>query len=412
MEEAGVNHEKSSLTLSGMTVRRFIILLVTINSAVWMATSIYVPAMPTIGIDLAMSSSQLSASLTLYYICFAALMPVIGPLSDAWGRRRFLLSGLLIFLVGSLSCAFATNAFMFYAGRTIQGFGSAMIQVPAMAMVRDDCRGKTVYSVLGILGALIGIIPVLSMLAGGFITEVWGWRPLFFILAGTSVVISIICLREVPETLPPNRRRTNLDFRSEIKTYRKMIISKQIILVGSPLFFSVAFQGAYLASAPYAFSETLGLSPTQFGVANALVVLGMATGQYTSSRMVKSVLATRLYFIGGLMALVAGCGYGGLIVTANLNIYLIILSLILFAVSFGFMEPIGLKSILTEFEETSGMASALYCSLLLTMQGLGSVVAGTLMGISYPPLTALAIVMVPAGIMIVILARSANIYIR
>lgn len=395
---------QDAVTRSGIPVRRFVLVLVALSAVTWMGTSIYLPGLPILGRDLALTSSELSATLTLYYLFFAVLMAIVGPLSDAWGRRGFVLAGLLLFLGGSLNCGLAVGKYGFYLGRAAQGMGAAMIQVPTLAMVRDECPGKMAYTVLGLLGALTGIIPVFSMILGGAVIEFSGWRPVFFLLAAASACSVWACLRAVPETLPPRLRRVRVNLSTDLAAYGGILRSRQVLLVTSPLLLGALFQGAYLVAAPYAFQDAFGFSPVQFALANLLIVCGMAAGQYVATRAVARFAPTPLYCAGSLLALAGGLLLAALLLgTTMSSASLVVLPLTLFAFSFGFMEPIGLNSLLTEFKQTSGMASAVYSSLLLAMQAGGSWTGGLLLGAAVSPIATIAMVMLPMGLAIAVL---------
>lgn len=393
--------QEATHTVSGLTIRGFTAILTGISAVIWMGTSIFVPGLPEIGRELAMDYDQLSLALTYYYLSFAVLMPVVGPLSDAWGRRGFVLAGLGLFTLGSIGCAMADSGGMFYAGRIVQGLGVGMVQVPTLAMVRDECPGPESYTMLGLLGALTGIIPVLAMLVGGLIIQYADWRFVFHVLAAAGVCGMIACRFAIPETLPPNKRKPSIDLGSDIAIYRRIVFSRQVGLVTMPLLFNVVFHGAFLVIAPYGLASEYGLTPSQFGVANIFIVGSMALGQFLATRAVKRHAPQRLYPLGGLSALIGGGLFVALYLFSALDsVVIFMLPLVIFAFCFGFMEPIGLKSLFARFDKTSGMASAVYGTLLLILQGMGSFTAGLLMDSSFSPAQAMALMLCPLGLAI------------
>lgn len=393
-------------THSGITVRNFTLILTALSAVIWMGTSIFIPGLPEIGRDLGINNSQLSTILTLYFVSFSIMMIAVGPLSDAWGRRGFILAGLGLFMVGSIACGLADGVQTIYFGRIIQGLGVGMIQVPTLAMVRDECQGTMAYTVLGLLGALTGIIPVLSMLVGGLVIEFTGWRPVFFILAACAGIGIIACM-SIPETLRPESRLDRIDFLSSMKRYGGILRSKQVMLVTSPLLLFAFFQGAYLIIAPHTLEARYHMSPALFAVANLLVVGGMVAGQFAATRAVKSFAPQKLYIAGAVPALAGGTLFFGLVITSYMdNVLAFLTPLALLGFSFGFMEPIGIKSLFSRFKETPAMASAMYVSLLLVLQALGSSTVGILMDISIAPLMIMAMVVAPLGVIIIALARA------
>lgn len=387
-----------------MTLRGFAVALTALSAVIWMGTSIFIPGLPEMGRDLGMQGTQLSNTLFVYCITFAVVMLTAGPLSDAWGRKKFILAGLGLFIIGSLSCAMAVGPLSLYTGRIIQGVGVGLIQVPTLAMVRDECSGAEAYTVLGLLGALTGIIPVISMLVGGVVIETFGWRIVFYILAGTASA-SIFVTLAMPETLAPEKRLAHVNVSGSLATYRSILVSRQILLVTSPLLLLGLYLGAYLIIAPIALAEQFNLSPAQFGVWNIMVVIGMAAGQFAATKAVKNHSPKILYVAGALSGLASGTLFAVLVgASAIHSVLAFMLPLSLFSFAFGFMEPIGLKSLFARFDETSGMASATYVSLLLVFQGSGSMAAGIMLDASFSSAMAMALVIAPLGIVITALA--------
>ncbi len=394
----------SQKTRSGMSIKGFSLALATLSSVIWMGTSIFIPGLPEIGRDLSMSSQQLSATLTLYFISFAAVMIVAGPLSDAWGRRNFVFAGLALFCLGSLVCPITDSGTVFLIGRVIQGLGVGLIQVPTLAMVRDECPGPEAYTVLGLLGAMTALIPILSMLIGGVVIEQFGWRFVFYILAGVSIASGFASLY-LGETLPKENRLPKVDFAGSLKSYRAILLSDQILLVTGPLLMFAVFQGAYLIITPLSLETDFGLTPTGFAIANILVIAGMIAGQLSAVKAVKKYSPKKLFMLGAIIGITGGVLFSILEMTSSMSHVIIFMApLTVLGFSFGFIEPISLKSLFTKFKESSGMASASYVSLLLICQGIGSTVAGMLMDGSFSPQTTLSIMITPLGILMAMLA--------
>ncbi|WP_051676888.1 MFS transporter [Maridesulfovibrio frigidus] len=396
----------SQKTRNGMSIKGFSLALAALSSVVWMGTSIFIPGLPEIGRDLSMSSQELSATLTLYFVSFAAVMIVAGPLSDAWGRRNFVLTGLALFCLGSLVCPMADSGTVFLAGRVIQGLGVGLIQVPTLAMVRDECPGPEAYTVLGLLGAMTALIPILSMLIGGVVIEYVGWRVVFYILTGVSIASGFASIY-LGETLPKENRPPRVDFAGSLKNYRDILLSNQILLVAGPLLMFAVFQGAYLVITPLSLQTDFGLTPTGFAIANILIIAGIIAGQLSAVRAVKKFPPKKLFVLGAVIGLAGSVLFSALDMTSSMSHVIIFMApLTLLGFSFGFIEPISLKSLFAKFKETSGMASASYVSLLLICQGIGSTVAGMLMDGSFSPQNTLSIMITPLGILMVVLTFS------
>ncbi len=134
---------------------------------------------------------------TAFTLSFMILMPVYGRISDSLGKRRLLLTGILIFILGSIVAIFSTNLAMLLLGRTIQGVGVAGLLPLSLALITEvfpPHKRGTAMGLFSTMGPVTGIIgPVLA----GFIVAAWGWRaafvpPAIFAIIGLIVVYVMI----------------------------------------------------------------------------------------------------------------------------------------------------------------------------------------------------------------------------
>ncbi|MEO5711106.1 MAG: MFS transporter [Nocardioidaceae bacterium] len=142
----------------------------------------YLPAFPRIGDDLRAGDSAVQLTLTGMLLGLAVGQLVIGPLSDAWGRRRPLIAGLCTHAVASLLCAVAPTIAALAVVRVVQGFAGAAISVVAMAIVRDLFDGIAVARIMSRLMLVIGLAPILAPSLGGLVLGFTSWRGIFVVL--------------------------------------------------------------------------------------------------------------------------------------------------------------------------------------------------------------------------------------
>src|SRR5215207_7033774 len=122
----------------------------------------YLPALPTIRQELATSSATVQLTLTGTLVGLGIGQLIIGPLSDALGRRRPLLAGIGGHILASLLCAASSGVLLLGTLRVLQGLGAAAAAVIAMAVVRDRFTGNTAATVLSRLILVVGVSPVLA----------------------------------------------------------------------------------------------------------------------------------------------------------------------------------------------------------------------------------------------------------
>jgi NAD(P)H dehydrogenase (quinone) len=132
------------------------------------------------------------------------LAHVSSTVADLTGRTPLLL-GLGVYTAAGLLCAAAPNVGVLILFRGLQGVGGAFALVIAYACVRDRYAGKAAARYFSLLLLVSGLAPVLSPLAGAQILRLSGWRAIFVALAVLSCVVLIVCVRALPESLPPRR---------------------------------------------------------------------------------------------------------------------------------------------------------------------------------------------------------------
>ena len=365
---------------------RFAAIVLLIGSIVRVGASIYLPAMPIIGEELHSSDAMMSHTLTLYFIVFAVFSLLAGALSDAYGRKIVLQSGMTFFIIGSMLCATADSYEALLAGRAVQAFGASMIPGTLIAMVRDACSDKWVVSLIGWLAVLSGLFLVVAPLIGGILTQLLGWTSNFWFLALFTTVVWLAAYFNVEET-HPTHKRIPIGLKRTLVTAGKMVISADFTLVMMPVIAFFAIQGAFLAAAPYIVMGQYKLTPVEFGLSNIVIVIGLFSGRWVGSHLLNKYDAKASYRISGLSSLAVALLYFtmGIGLVHGLAYFLGIVSI--FGVVFGMTSPIGMKSSLSAFRETSGIAAALQGALMFAASAVGSAAFGGILNI-FPTLDA------------------------
>lgn len=283
----------------------------------------YLPALPTIARELeaAPSIAQLTLTGTLFGLAIGQL--VIGPLSDAIGRRKPLLVGAALHVAASVLCVIAPNVAVLGVLRVLQGVGAAAGAVVAMAIVRDLYSGRAAATLLSRLILVLGVAPVLAPTLGGWLLAVTSWRGVFVALVVYGLVLLPVTAMLLPETLPVERRRPS-GIRSVMRTVGGLVHDRAyvgLVLVAG-LTFSAMF--GYIAGSSFVFQQEYGLDEQQFGLlfGSCAVFLIAATqlnvwllGRYEPRRILvvasvagtvsaAVVLGTALTGLGGFVGIV------------------------------------------------------------------------------------------------------------
>ncbi|WP_070019540.1 MFS transporter [Streptomyces nanshensis] len=154
-------------------------------------------AVPSIRDELDVPVSFLQLTSVAYTVAFGSLLIVAGRAGDLFGRRRVLLTGLVVFTVMSLVCGLSQEGWQLFAARAGQGLGAAMISPNAMALlVGGFNEGELRNRALGVWAAVGSAGAIAGQLLGGVVTEYIGWRGIFLINVpiGAFVVVAAVRL--------------------------------------------------------------------------------------------------------------------------------------------------------------------------------------------------------------------------
>ncbi|MCW2722406.1 multidrug effflux MFS transporter [Pseudonocardia sp.] len=225
----------------------------------------YLPSLPTITAELMTTSSTIQLTLTGTLVGLALGQLVIGPLSDALGRRRPLLIGTGLHVLASAAIIIAPNVTVLGALRVLQGVGAAAGAVIALAVVRDLYSGRAAATLLSRLILVMGVAPVIAPTLGGELLRFTSWRGVFACLAGYGLVIIPLTAWTLRETLPADRRRS-AGVLETLRTYGGLLRDRTF--VGLVLVAGLAMAGlfGYVAGSSFVFQEEYGLNQQEFGL--------------------------------------------------------------------------------------------------------------------------------------------------
>lgn len=142
-----------------------------------------------------------SWAFTAYMLASALTMPIYGKLSDVYGRKPFYILGLGLFLVGSVAGGMVRTMEQLIAARAFQGLGAgAMLSMPR-ATVGDIFSPRERGRWMGVMGSVFGLASIIGPAVGGWITDHWGWRWVFYV----TLPVALVALAAVVYALPTVR---------------------------------------------------------------------------------------------------------------------------------------------------------------------------------------------------------------
>lgn len=326
----------------------------------------YLPALPTIATELGSSTSATQLTLTATLAGLGLGQLVFGPLSDALGRRRPLLVGLVLYVVASALCSLAPSIGVLTGLRFVQGFAGAAGMVTAMAVARDSSSGTTMARLFAALMLVTGVAPVAAPVIGGQLLLVTSWRGIFALLAGLGVLALIAASVRVPETLPIERRRRG-GLGQTLRTFAHLLRDRSFVLPLVTLVLGCGGLFGYLAGSPFLLQDVHGLSPQAYSGVFAVNTVGLVVLSQVSGRIVHRTGPGVLLLAGTSIVAVGGLG---LLAATVVGAGLVAVLPALFCVvsGMGLVFPNATALGLADHGATAGSASALL--------GLGQFAAG------------------------------------
>jgi DHA1 family bicyclomycin/chloramphenicol resistance-like MFS transporter len=257
-----------------------------------LAVHLFMPVIPAVkaALGLTEATAQLTFSIALFGMAFATLF--YGSLSDRYGRRPVLLSGLALFLIGSALSAAADSIVPLVLGRFLQAVGAGCGITLGRAIAQDVYGRDRLVKALAYLTMFYTIGPMISPIVGGVLIDTFGWRSVFGFALVLGAIIALGAYVAVFETRPPspeNRVRGNV-LRNNAVLYRHVRFT------------------AFLVAATAASSllkDMLHRPSTEFGFYFLLFPFGFLTGNFITSRIGNRVANETMVFTGSLLSLAA-----------------------------------------------------------------------------------------------------------
>ncbi|NUP23440.1 MAG: MFS transporter [Streptomyces sp.] len=163
-------------------------------------------ALPVLGADLGMSTSALQWAVTAFALPSGGFLLLFGRIGDLYGRRKLFLTGLALFAAASVLATFAWDPASFLAGRALQGLGAAVIVPTGMSLLTTTfAEGPARDRALGISGTLMSLGFTIGMVAGGVLTDTFGWRSTMGLLAVFALLVLPLAPGLLPESRTPDR---------------------------------------------------------------------------------------------------------------------------------------------------------------------------------------------------------------
>ena len=260
----------SGENLSKKLLLAYVVLLALSMSLIPFTIDPYLPAFPAIGQFFGVTNGVVQASFTGVTLGLALGQLILGPLSDAFGRRPLMLMAIGGYVLAIALAFLAPSIELFIAARFLMGFFSAGADVIGRAIIRDLYRGQAMQRLLARTYLIQSISPIAGPIVGAQLSEAFGWQSILLVFGLISIALLLLLNFLLFETLPVAKRRSS----TPIGLARGYInVMRDRVLIG--LMFYAAMQLSalflYLNFTPFVYQQSFGISQTDYGFWLALI---------------------------------------------------------------------------------------------------------------------------------------------
>jgi len=357
-----------------MTKSRYFSIILILGSLTALAPfsiDMYLPGFPAIAKDLNTSAAKVSLSLTGFFIGISAGQLLYGPLLDRFGRKIPLYTGLVVYIIASIACAFSHSIDSLIVLRFIQALGSCAATVTAVAMVRDIFPVKDSAKVFSLLILVLGASPMIAPTVGGYVTAAFGWHYVFIILTVIGVLVLLASIFFLPDNYVPDKT---------LSLKPLPIINNFLLVIKHPQFYTYTFTGAiafaglfaYVSGSPVIFMNVFGTSGKVYGWIFAFLSIGFIGSSQANTLLLRSFSSQQIVRIALICYSIIAVAFFIVTIAGLLTLPLVIVFLFLMLATIGIANPNTASLSLAPFEKNAGSASALMGALQM---GLGALIS-------------------------------------
>ena len=283
----------------------FILLMAIISGLVAISIDHLLPAFGEIATEFAIEDgNKMQMLIYIFMLSFALMQIVYGPLTDSFGRKKILISGLLIYAVGTLMGAFSNTFEDLLISRFIQGIGASASRVLTTAIIRDCFKGAEMAKVMSFIMMVFIILPVFAPYIGNLILIYSNWHMIFINTFFITIIITVWYTIRMPETLPSHLRHKN-SFSNILDSIKNTIQTRQTIGYATAVGTMFACIMSYIGSAQQIFQTEVYHLGNKFPIIFGSIAACMGFASFINARFVCKIGMQKLSYYGIVVMIIS-----------------------------------------------------------------------------------------------------------
>lgn len=323
-----------------------------------LSTDMYLPSLPRLTTLFDTTVDQVQITLSIFFIGFAVAQLIYGPLADRFGRKKIILSGMLIFTFASFGCATADTIEELILFRFLQAVGACGGPVLGRTMIRDIYGPTEAARVLSLLGTIMALAPAIAPIIGGQFLIFFDWNAIFIFLGVYGLIISVIFFLKINESLAPEHVNS-LQPLKILGNFGELIKSR--VFLGYTLCCSFIFSGlfCFLSGSSFVLIDFFNVKEEHYGYFFIFVSGGFMVGAQLVQRLASTLGSYKMLMLGTGMSATAGSAMLIASLAELHNVYWLVACQSIFMIGVGIVMPLTNAGAMAPFPKMAGTSSSL-----------------------------------------------------
>lgn len=339
----------------------------------YLANDMYIPAMPQLMKDFAISKSMVQYSVGIFCLGSALTPLFLGVLADWQDKRKVLCVGLWIFVGSLLTASLSTDYRVFMMARFIQGACIPSIFVTGYAVIHECFDRTQAIAILALMNSISVLAPAMGPYLGAWILVMGSWQMIFLILGFLSVAIFLPLWLLMPQT----SQAAEQTLHQAVIDYRTLLLTPAFMIFALSFGLMIAMMMSWISQAPFTLIDQHGMTAKHFGMMQLLIFSAMILGNHFTRWLIKKVSIKRLLVSALVLFILAICGF---MTSAHhmLDDTTMVAWMMLFALSFGLASPNISRLAMESSCLDTGKKMGLYSTIVCLFTAIGSSIVSLL----------------------------------